>query len=156
LLALEEGSAAIDDDLLRKGVMLVVDGADPELVKDVLESDVEAMGARHARGAALFATAGGFAPTLGIIGTVMGLVHVLGNLNDPASLGPAISTAFIATFYGVASANLVYLPIANKLREISHHELTTRAMIIEGIISIQAGDNPRIVQEKLETFLEPA
>ena len=156
LLSLEEEAARLPDQFLRRGVMLVVDGADPELVKDILSSDVDALEARHAAQASLFSTAGGFAPTLGIIGTVMGLVHVLVNLNDPTRLGPAISTAFIATFYGVASANLFYLPVANKLRAISHDEVTTRTMIVEGIVSIQAGDNPRVVEEKLRTFLDPA
>jgi chemotaxis protein MotA len=101
-------------------------------------------------------TMGGFSPTLGIIGTVMGLVHVLENLSDPGTLGPAISSAFIATFYGVSSANLVFLPIGNKLKRISHDEVHARTMLIEGVISIQAGDNPRVVEEKLRTFLDPS
>jgi chemotaxis protein MotA len=155
LLALEDEAEGIDDPFIRKGIALVVDGTDPELVKDILESDLDAMEARHSQQNGLFATAGGFAPTLGIIGTVMGLVHVLENLSDPASLGPAISTAFIATFYGVASANLVYLPLGYKLKKISHEEIHARTMIIEGIVSIQAGDNPRVVEEKLKTFLDP-
>jgi chemotaxis protein MotA len=156
LLALEEDVAKIDDAYTKKGLQLVVDGTDPELVKDILESDLDAMEARHSQQASLFQNAGGFAPTLGIIGTVMGLVHVLENLSDPNSLGPAISTAFIATFYGVASANLYYLPIGNKLKKITHEEVHSRTMIIEGIVSIQAGDNPRVVEEKLKTFLDPA
>jgi chemotaxis protein MotA len=156
LLALDAQLSEIDDEFTRKGLQLVVDGTDPELVKDILESDLDAMEARHSQQASLFQNAGGFAPTLGIIGTVMGLVHVLENLSDPNSLGPAISTAFIATFYGVASANLYYLPIGNKLKKITHEEVHSRTMIIEGIVSIQAGDNPRVVEEKLKTFLDPA
>jgi chemotaxis protein MotA len=155
LLALEDEAEDVDDAFIRKGVALVVDGTDPELVKDILESDLDAMEARHAQQNGLFATAGGFAPTLGIIGTVMGLVHVLENLSNPTTIGPAISTAFIATFYGVASANLFYLPVGNKLKRISHDEIHARTMIIEGIVSIQAGDNPRVVEEKLKTFLDP-
>jgi len=156
LLALEDEAENVEDPFIKKGISLVVDGTDPELVKDILESDLDAMEARHSQQASLFQNAGGFAPTLGIIGTVMGLVHVLENLSDPNSLGPAISTAFIATFYGVASANLYYLPIGNKLKKITHEEVHSRTMIIEGIVSIQAGDNPRVVEEKLKTFLDPA
>jgi chemotaxis protein MotA len=155
LLALEEEADNVDDAFLSKGLKLVVDGTDPELVKDILDLDVEAMAGRHHENAAIFAHAAGFAPTIGIIGTVMGLVHVLENLSNPSTLGPAISAAFIATFFGVSSANLIYLPIANKLRELSTHEADARTMMIEGILSIQAGDNPRIVEEKLKTFLEP-
>ena len=155
LLALEQEAENIDDPFVKKGIALVVDGTDPELVKDILESDVDAMDARHTQGANIFQSAGGFAPTLGIIGTVASLVHVLHNLDDPSTLGPAISGAFIATFYGVASANLVYLPLAAKLKKINHAEVHARTMIIEGIISIQAGDNPRVVEEKLKTFLDP-
>jgi chemotaxis protein MotA len=156
LLALEDEAENVDDAFIKKGISLVVDGTDPELVKDILESDLDAMEARHSQQAGLFQNAGGFAPTLGIIGTVMGLVHVLENLSNPNSLGPAISTAFIATFYGVASANLYYLPVGNKLKKITHEEVHARTMIIEGIVSIQAGDNPRVVEEKLKTFLDPS
>jgi chemotaxis protein MotA len=155
LLALEEEAAEVGDPFLSKGLRLVVDGTDPELVKDILDLDVEAMAGRHHENASVFSHAAGFAPTIGIIGTVMGLVHVLENLSNPQSLGPAISAAFIATFFGVSSANLIYLPIANKLKELSTHEADARTMMIEGILSIQAGDNPRIVEEKLKTFLEP-
>jgi chemotaxis protein MotA len=155
LLALEQETEDIEDPFVKKGIALVVDGTDPELVKDILESDLDAMDARHTQGVNIFQTAGGFAPTLGIIGTVASLVHVLHNLDDPATLGPAISGAFIATFYGVASANLLYLPLAMKLKKINHAEVHARTMIIEGIISIQAGDNPRVVEEKLKTFLDP-
>jgi chemotaxis protein MotA len=155
LLALEEEAQAVEDPFLARGLRLVVDGTDPELVKDILDLDVESMAGRHHENAALFTHASGFAPTIGIIGTVMGLVHVLENLSNPASLGPAIAAAFIATFFGVASANLIYLPVANKLKELSTHEADARTMMIEGILSIQAGDNPRIVEEKLKTFLEP-
>jgi chemotaxis protein MotA len=155
LLALEEAAEEVEDPFLSKGIRLVVDGTDPELVKDILDLEVEAMAGRHHANASLFSHAAGFAPTIGIIGTVMGLVHVLENLSDPATLGPSISAAFIATFFGVSSANLIYLPIANKLKELSTEEADARTMMIEGILSIQAGDNPRIVEEKLKTFLEP-
>ncbi|CAA9545688.1 MAG: Flagellar motor rotation protein MotA [uncultured Thermoleophilia bacterium] len=155
LLALEDEAAHITDPFLSKGVRLVVDGTDPELVKDILDLDIEAMAGRHHAAATVFTHAAGFAPTIGIIGTVMGLVHVLENLDNPATLGPAIAAAFLATLFGVASANLIYLPVANKLKELSTQEADARTMMTEGILSIQAGDNPRIVEEKLKTFLTP-
>jgi chemotaxis protein MotA len=113
------------------------------------------MAGRHHAGATVFTHAAGFGPTIGIIGTVMGLVHVLENLDKPETLGPAIAAAFLATLFGVASANLFYLPVANKLKELSTIEADARTMMAEGILSIQAGDNPRIVEEKLKTFLTP-
>jgi chemotaxis protein MotA len=136
-------------------VQLIVDGADSELVKSILDAETDGMVARHAQVAKIFATAGGFAPTLGIIGTVMSLVHVLENLDSPASLCHSIAGAFIATLYGVGSANLVFLPISNKLKELSGDELQYREMLIAAILSIQAGDNPRLLREKLETYLDP-
>jgi chemotaxis protein MotA len=156
LLALEEDVAKIDDAFTRKGLQLVVDGTDSDLVHAILESEADGLAARHAQVAGLFATAGGFAPTVGIIGTVMGLIHVLENLAAPSTLGPAISGAFIATLYGVSSANLMLLPISNKLKEMSATELNHRMMILDAILSIQAGDNPRVLAEKLESFVAPA
>ena len=110
----------------------------------------------HQSGAQPFEKAGGYAPTMGIIGTVFGLVHVLSNLSAPETLGPSISAAFIATLLGVASANVIYLPIANRLKQLSAEELHARSLVVEGILAIQAGDNPRVVQEKLITFVPPA
>ncbi|AVX20764.1 MULTISPECIES: flagellar motor protein [Carboxydocella] len=155
LLALENETSSMDDDFLRKGIQLIVDGTDPELVRNILETELAFLEQRHHRSASIFETAGGFAPTMGIIGTVMGLVHVLGNLSDVAGLGPAIATAFIATFYGVSSANVIFLPLANKLKGKSSTEQLIREIMIEGILSIQAGENPRIVKEKLMAFLSP-
>jgi chemotaxis protein MotA len=155
LLALDEQTGSIEDPFTRKGLQLVVDGTDPDLVADILEAENSAMKKRHATGRQPFEKAGGYAPTMGIIGTVFGLVHVLANLDAPETLGPAISSAFIATLIGVASANVFYLPIATKLKQISEEELHARALIVEGILSIQAGDNPRVVQEKLITFVPP-
>ena len=98
---------------------------------------------------------GGFAPTLGVIGTVSGLVHMLANLSDPGSMGPSIAAAFIATLYGVSTANLIFLPLSNKLKHASAEETHAREIVMEGILAIQAGDNPRIVEEKLKSFLAP-
>src|SRR5215208_1099982 len=156
LLALDEQLATVEDPYTKKGLQLVVDGTDPELVADVLEAENDAMRKRHAAAAQPFEKAGGYAPTMGIIGTVFGLVHVLGNLSKPETLGPSISAAFIATLLGVASANVFYLPIAARVKQLSQEELHARALIVEGILSIQAGDNPRVVQEKLITFVPPA
>jgi chemotaxis protein MotA len=156
LLALDEVTSTIEDPFTKKGLQLVVDGTDPDLVADILESENDAMRKRHAASVQPFDKAGGYAPTMGIIGTVFGLVHVLANLDKPETLGPSISAAFIATLIGVASANVVYLPVAARLKQLSQDELHARAMIVEGILSIQAGDNPRVVHEKLITFVPPA
>lgn len=156
LLALESDLDEIDDAFTRKGVQLVVDGADSDLVRAVLQSELDGMAQRHRRGAAIFATAGGFAPTLGILGTVLSLVHVLENLSSPESLGHSIAGAFLATLYGVGSANLILLPIANKLRAMSSAEIHLRELVIDAVLSIQAGINPRMLGERLDTFLPPA
>jgi chemotaxis protein MotA len=156
LLALDDEVGELDDPFTRKGLQLVVDGTDPELVREILENEIDGMAARHHHGALPFEKAGGLAPTLGIIGTVMGLVHVLQNLSQPATLGPAISGAFIATLYGVASANIVFLPVANKLKLLSAEEQELRTMTLEGILAIQAGDNPRVVADKLLSFIPPS
>ena len=155
LLALDEVTAAIEDPFTKKGLQLVVDGTDPDLVADILESENDAMRKRHAASVQPFDKAGGYAPTMGIIGTVFGLIHVLGNLDKPETLGPSISAAFVATLLGVATANVVYLPIGARLKQLSQDELHARALVVEGILSIQAGDNPRVVQEKLITFVPP-
>jgi chemotaxis protein MotA len=156
LLALDAKVSEIDDDFTKKGLQLVVDGTDPELVRDILEAEIDGMAGRHAAGAAPFEKAGGFAPTIGIIGTVMGLVHVLQNLAAPATLGPSISSAFIATLMGVGSANVIYLPIANRLKQMSGEEIELRTLTLEGILSVQAGDNPRVVADKLTSYVAPA
>ena len=156
LLALEEDVSQIDDAYTKKGLQLVVDGTDSDLVRAILQSELDGMAQRHHHNATLFAQAGGFAPTIGIIGTVMGLVHVLQNLSAPSTLGPAISGAFIATLYGVGSANLILLPIGNKLKELSSEEMNHRYMLLEAILSLQAGDNPRMLAEKLETYISPS
>jgi chemotaxis protein MotA len=156
LLALDEQLSTVEDPFTKKGLQLVVDGTDPELVAEVLDAENDALRKRHQQGAQPFEKAGGFAPTMGIIGTVFGLVHVLQNLDQPETLGPSISAAFIATLLGVASANVVFLPVANRLKQLSAEELHFRSMTLEGILAIQAGDNPRMVAEKLITYVAPA
>jgi chemotaxis protein MotA len=156
LLALDALLPEIEDPFTRNALQLVVDGTDPEMVNAILEAEVEGMEARHEVSAGPFEKAGGFAPTMGIIGTVLGLVHVLQNLSAPSELGPSISAAFIATLMGVGSANVIFLPVANRLKAISAEETELRMMTVEGILSIQAGDNPRLVSEKLMSYLPPA
>jgi chemotaxis protein MotA len=155
LLGLEEDIANLADPFLKKGLQLVVDGTEMEMVRNILENDLASLEARHKVGEAYFGTLGGFAPTLGIIGTVAGLVHALYNISDPSKLAGAIAVAFIATFYGIGFANLIFLPVANKLKMRSHEEVMVRTLMIEGILSISAGDNPRIVEEKLKAYLSP-
>lgn len=156
VLALEDELQHIEDPFMRKGLQLVVDGADSEILQAILTAEIEATAQRHQRNAQLFQIAGGFAPTLGILGTVLSLVHVLENLSTPSTLGHSIAGAFLATLYGVGSANLILLPIANRLRDISAREVAYRELLLEAILSIQAGDNPRMLEEKLQSFLAPA
>ena len=153
LLSLEQELEAVTDKFTRQGMQLVIDGTDPEITKAILESNIVVLEKRHKVGIAVFEAAGGYAPTMGIIGTVMGLVHVLGNLSDPGSLSGAIAAAFIATLYGVSSANLLWLPIANKLKQKDKAEVAAMEMILDGILSIQAGENPSILKEKLKTHM---
>ena len=155
LLALEQETDGLDP-FIKKGVMMVVDGADPSLVREVLEAEIAATEQRHKRGSGLLEAMGGFAPTMGIIGTVMGLVNVLRHLDNPDELGHSIATAFIATLYGVASANVLWLPLGNKLKNKSAEETWVRELAVEGILSVQAGDNPRVVRQKLEAQLAPS
>src|SRR3954471_21904747 len=153
LLALDDEVAKIEDEYVKKGLQLIIDGTDADVVADVLEIEAEAMSGRHNIAAKVFKDAGGFSPTIGIIGTVMGLIHVLDN---PETLGPPISGAFIATLYGVAMANIIFLPTANRLGGLSKAEGELRTLTLEGLLGIQAGDNPRILAEKLQSFLPPA
>jgi chemotaxis protein MotA len=153
LLALEGEAQAIEDKSTQKGVLLVVDGTDPELVREIMEADVSAMSERHEGKYAMFSAAGGFAPTMGIIGTVMGLVNVLSHLDKPDELGKSIATAFIATLYGVLSANVFWLPVGERLKQRNKQEVSRRTLAVEGVLAVQAGDNPRVVREKLEAFL---
>lgn len=155
LLALEEEAKSVEDEFLRKGIELAVDGTDPEELREILENDVHAMKARHKASAKFFENMGGFAPTLGIIGTVIGLVHVLENLSEPDKLGHLIAGAFIATLWGVMSANVFWLPMGNKLKRVSEIEVHHRELVLEGILSIQAGANPRVIEQKLLAHLPP-
>ncbi|ANS76059.1 flagellar motor protein MotA [Paenibacillus yonginensis] len=152
LLALERQGEAHTDPFLREGVQLVVDGTDQPLVKEIMELEIDAHESRWEGFAKIFEAAGGYAPTMGIIGTVMGLIHVLGSLQEPTDLGPSIALAFTATLYGVASANLIFLPIASKIKSRSEEEVQRMEMITLGVLSLQNGDHPLLLRKKLESF----
>lgn len=154
LLSLEEDISEIGEPFVARGLQMVVDGADADTVRSVLRTEMALRSQRALREAGLFEAAGGFAPTMGIIGTVMGLIHVLSNLADVTKLGPSIATAFLATFYGISSANVFWLPIANKLRHNARSASVSMEVALEGVLSIQAGDNPSAVRDKLAVFLQ--
>ncbi|AIR90096.1 flagellar motor protein [Pseudomonas cremoricolorata] len=154
LLGLEGVADLEPDPYARKGLQLLVDGAEPEAVRSILEVDFITQESRDIQAAKVFECMGGYAPTIGIIGAVMGLIHVMGNLADPAQLGSGIAVAFVATIYGVASANLVLLPVANKLKAIVMRQSRYREMLLEGLLSIAEGENPRSIELKLQGFME--
>lgn len=158
LLSLEDDLANLDEPFLRKGIQLVVDGTDPELVRNILETDMENIGARHQEGIKFWGDLGFFLPAFGMIGTLIGLVQMLRNLGagDPSAIGAGMAAALITTLYGSIAANLVALPMSRKLALRSADEMTIKSIMIEGILSIQSGDNPRIVKDKLSSFLPPA
>ena len=153
LLALEDSLRDIDDPFLVKGMTLAIDGTDPEEVREILEAEVYAKKASDKHAAKFFGDAGAYAPTIGIVGTVMGLVHVLESLAEPEKLGHLIAGAFLATLWGVFTANVLWLPIASRLKRLSELEATRMEVTIEGIAAIQAGSNPRIVAQKLTSLL---
>ena len=155
LLYLEDQINALDNEFLRKGIQLVIDGTESELVRTILETEIISLEERNEIGASFFEAAGGYGPTMGIIGTVMGLVHVLGNMDDPTTLGPKIAVAFIATLYGVASANVLYLPLGAKIKNFSKKEVIIKELIMEGVISLQGGNNPLLIRERLNAYLNP-
>ncbi|MGH8980140.1 MAG: motility protein A [Acidimicrobiales bacterium] len=156
VMALENYVRDVDDQFLHLGIQLVVDGSNSEEIREILENEIDAMQARHRAGSKFFTDMGGFAPTLGILGTVIGLVHVLGSLSNPGSLGPAIASAFTATLWGVLSANLFWLPIANKLQQASATEARIKLMQVEGLLALQAGGSSRVVRLRMEAFLPSA
>jgi len=153
LLALEEEVEPLDNDFLKKGVQLVVDGTDPQLVRNILETKITFVEERHRKGQEIFNNMGTFSPAFGMIGTLIGLIRMLSALEDPESIGSGLATALLTTLYGTLFANLIFLPIAGKLKVKSEEEIMIKEVMIEGILSIQAGENPRIVEEKLQAFL---
>jgi chemotaxis protein MotA len=155
LLALEEQVKAVEDPCLRRGLELVVDGTDSDEVADALGQEIEAQRERHKVAAKYFADMGAYAPTIGIIGTVMGLAHALEQLSDPGNLGHAIGAALMATLWGVMSANVFFLPLSAKLKRLSALEGAHRQLMIEGVLAIQAGASPRALAERLKSHLPP-
>ena len=153
MLAIEKRVSAHPDDFMREGLMMVMDGTDPALIRQILELQMDVAEQRHEGYAKIFEAAGGYAPTMGIIGTVMGMIHVLGNLTDPGTLGPSIAIAFTATLYGVVSANLIYLPIASKINTRSMDEIQHMEFMMHGILAIQAGEPPHVIRKKLDALL---
>src|SRR5690606_11596222 len=154
LLGLESISDSERDPFARKGLQLLVDGSEPDSIRGVLEMESDLNLQREIDAARFYESMGGYSPTIGIIGAVMGLIHVMGNLADPSKLGPGIATAFVATIYGVAIANLFLLPVANKLRARARVEARYREMIIEGLIAIAEGEHPRAIELKVSGFAD--
>lgn len=155
ILALESVLDQIEDPFLVKGLQLAVDGTDPELIRQMMTTELENMEARHARGRKIFEGFAAYGPPMGMVGTLVGLIAMLSNISDAAAVGPAMALAMTVTLYGVSSCYLFFMPIAKKLQMRSEDEVHVKEMIIRGVLAIQSGDNPRIVEQKLRIYLEP-
>ena len=156
ILALEKAKGAMEDSFLAMGIELAIDGLEPKSIMEMMSTELDYMEARHKKGADVFNTMGTFAPAMGMLGTLIGLVQMLMVMDDPKAIGPAMAIALITTFYGSLLANLVFLPLAGKLIVRSQQEARLKQLIIEGVISIQFGDNPRVIEKKLNAFLAPS
>ncbi len=155
LLALQTAAKSLEDEFMKVGIQSLVDGMEPEAIRGILSTDIEYLEERHSHGADIFATMATFAPAMGLIGTLIGLVQMLQNLNDPSKIGPGMAVALLTTFYGAVMANMLFLPISGKLKKRSSIEIQYREIMLEGIISISGGVNPRIIEQKLHAFLPP-
>lgn len=155
LLALEEAAGDLNEPFLRKGILLIVDGTDPDLVRAILETELISIEGRHKNVISFWDTLGALGPAWGMIGTLVGLVNMLNNMEDSAAIGPAMAVALITTLYGSLLANWIATPVANKLKANNSSELLQKEIMIEGLLSIQAGENPRVIEEKLKSFLSP-
>lgn len=155
LLALEESANSLDDEFMKKGIMLIVDGTDPELVRSILEAELINVDARHQENIQFWKSVGAMGPAWGMIGTLIGLINMLKDLSDPDSIGPNMATALITTLYGSVLANWISTPVSGKLTKLNATEIKLKEVMIEGILSIQAGENPRVIEEKLKSFLAP-
>lgn len=156
LLALEEAANNIEDDFLKKGIMLVVDGTDPELVRGIMETDLSCIESRHKKSIAVWEKWAELGPAWGMIGTLIGLILMLNDMDDPSTIGPSMSVALVTTLYGSLIANWLCNPIASKLKVNNDIEMMMKEITVEGILSIQAGENPRVIEEKLKSFLAPS
>ena len=155
LLALEETAGTLDNEFMKKGILLVVDGTEPDLVRSIMETELVNADMRHKKLISFWNALGAAGPAWGMIGTLIGLINMLKSLNDPSTIGPAMAVALVTTFYGSVLANWVCTPIASKLSANNDVEMHSMEIIIEGILSIQAGENPRVIEEKLKSFLAP-
>ena len=155
LLSLEEAAVDLDDAFLKKGILLIVDGTDPELVRAIMETELTSLEERHKGKVSFWETLGSMGPAWGMIGTLIGLINMLGNMDDPGSLGPAMSVALLTTMYGSMLANWLCAPVANKMKANNAKEVMVKQIVIEGLLSIQAGENPRVIEEKLKSFVAP-
>ncbi len=155
ILALEANTNEMKDEFMKKGMMLSVDGLEPSAIKDILDTEIVAIQERHKLGAEIFTSLGTFAPALGMIGTLIGLVQMLRTMEDPSTIGPAMAVALLTTFYGAVMANILFLPIAGKLKNRSGEEVLIKELMTEGIISIAKGENPRVIEQKLNAYLPP-
>jgi len=155
ILALESEIKEVTDEFFKKGVQLSIDGLEPQQIQNILDTEIEFVRDRHKLGADLFTSMGTFAPAMGMIGTLIGLVQMLQSMDDPSTIGPAMAVALLTTFYGSLMANICCMPIAGKLKTRSKEEMLTKEMTIQGIISLSNGDNPRILEQKLLAFLPP-
>lgn len=155
LLALEETANNIEDDFLKKGILLIVDGTDPELVRSILETELNCIEGRHNEVIGFWDKLSAMGPAWGMIGTLIGLINMLKDLNDPTTIGPNMAVALVTTFYGSLLANWVCIPVVNKLKGNNASEIMMKEVIVEGLLSIQAGENPRVIEEKLKSFLNP-
>ena len=153
LLALESEIHDIENPFLKRALEMAIDGTDPDEVADILGAEVDAKRAADNASAKIFSDMGGYAPTIGIIGTVLGLIHVLGSLSDPSSLGEKIASAFVATLWGVLTANIIFFPLGNRLKRLSEIECEQMELALEGVLAIQAGSNPRMIAQKLQSML---
>lgn len=153
LLALEPVIEDLQDPFVRKGLQMLVDGAEPEYLREGLELEVNTYEEERRLAAKVWEAAGGYAPTIGILGAVLGLIHVMENLSDPSKLGSGIAVAFVATIYGVGSANLFFLPVANKLKHIVQQQVTVKLLLIDGLVAIANGENPRVIENRLQGYL---
>jgi chemotaxis protein MotA len=153
LLALESSIDSLPDAYTRKGVQMLVDGAEPTVLRAALELEIDSFEDSHRQAAKVWESAGGYAPTIGILGAVLGLIHVMENLSDPSKLGAGIAVAFVATIYGVGSANLFFLPIAGKLKALIARQARLKEMVIDGLEAIANGENPRNIEMRLEGYL---
>ncbi len=153
LLALENTMNQVKDDFVRKGLQLLVDGAEPERLREVLEVEINTFEEQMKLSARIWEAAGGYSPTIGIMGAVLGLIHVMENLTEPSKLGAGIAVAFVATIYGVGLANLVFLPMSNKLKAHINRLIVQREMIVDGLLGIANGDNPRIIESRLQGYI---